>query len=222
MTELARGPIPLNKMKVYDGFIPGKYNTNNYTLAAYIFPIAGDKTLKRTSHINQNPPVMGWDGVFLFTQESNGTTYLSINTISNGQYQYDKYIKVMCPPLPSQKWTHVAVVIEGRRFSVLYNGKIVSSKIIGEMPRITKTGVFFTGNGINKDQGAVAYVSWNKRAMSSEEILIEYASTSNTRGEPYLSGSILDLFGCPAGLFCMQGLLPTPKPGSMAWSTPFA
>lgn len=222
MTLLQRGPIPLKDFKVYDKFIPAVNQTENYTFSCYIFPIPGDKTQIETGNNLKKPPVFGWDGVFLFTQESNGKTYLSINTLDNGPYEYDKYLKVLCPPLPTQKWTQVAVVIEGRRFSVLYNGRIVASKIIGNMPRVTKMGALFTGNGINQNQGIAAYVSYNNRAMNSHEVMIEYSSTSNTRGEPYLTGSLLDLFGCPAGLFCLKRNLPQAKPGNLAWSTPFA
>ncbi len=117
--------------------------------------------------------------------------------------------------------TYVGIVIEGRRFSVLYNGRIVASQVIGNMPRINKSGTLFAGNKIDDNQGQLAYVSYNDRAMGSDELMIEYASTPNTRGEPYLSASILDMFGCPAGVFCNTPTTP-PKQGNLAWSTPFA
>lgn len=222
MTTLNRGPIPLNKTTVYDQFIPSLLDTDNYTFAFYVFPQEGDKTIKRSSNPYKNPPVFGWDGAFLFTQESNGKTYLSVNTVNNNPYEYDKYLKVLCPPLPRQKWTYVGIVIEGRRFSVLYNGRVVASKVIGYMPKITKSGTLFSGNDISDNQGRAAYVAYNTRAMTSEELMIEYASTSNTRGEPYLSTSLIDMFACPAGAFCMMSTNTPPKQGNLAWSTPFA
>ncbi len=221
MTLLNQGPVLLNNTTTFDKFIPALLNTDNYTFAFYIFPIGGDKTIKRSDNPFKNPPVFGWDSVFLFTQESNGRTYLSVNTINNNATDYSKYIKIPCPPLPSQKWTYVGIVIEGRRFSVLYNGRIVASQIIGNMPRINKSGTLFSGNKIDDNQGQLAYVSYNDRAMGSDELMIEYASTSNTRGEPYLSASILDMFGCPAGVFCYAPTGP-PKQAKLAWSTPFA
>ncbi len=221
MTILDRGPIKLNNVRVYDKFIPSLLDSDNYTFSFYIFPVAGDKTLKRSSNPFKNPPVFGWDSLFLFTQESNGKTYLSVNTINNNPYDYDNYIKVYCPSLPSQKWTYVAIVIEGRRFSVMYNGRIVASRTIGSMPKVSKSGTLFSGNAIADNLGTMAYVSYNDRAMTSEELMIDYASTSNTRGEPYLSASILDMFGCPAGVFCYKPSAP-PKQANLAWSTPFA
>ncbi len=222
MINLDRGPVPLNKFKVYDKFIPGEHKSTSFTFSCYILPVPGDKTIKASKEMHMNPPVFGWDGVFYFTQESDGKTVLSVNTVNNTTNDSTKYLKILCPPLLSQKWTYVSVVIEGRRFTVLYNGKIVASKIIGEMPTVSSKGTFFTGNYYDQAHGQVAYVAAVGRAMTSEEILIEYASTSNTRGEPYLSGTFFDMFGCPAGLFCMQRSLPIPKPGIMAWSTPFA
>ncbi len=223
MINLDRGPVPLNKFTMYDKFIPAEHKSTSFTFSCYVFPVPGDKTIKTTKDLSTHAPVFGWDSVFYFTQEAEGNTFLGVNTVSNITGDYFKYLKILCPPLLPQKWTYVSVVIEGRRFTVLYNGKIVASKIIGEMPTVSdRSGAFFTGNYNTNNQGIVAYVAAAGRAMTSEEILIEYASTSNTRGEPYLSGTLFDMFGCPAGLFCMQRSLPIPKPGTMAWSTPFA
>ncbi len=104
---------------------------------------------------------------------------------------------------------------------MLYNGRIVASKTIGDMPKITKAGTLFSGTSSNDKIGETAYVAYNTFAMTSEELMIEYASTSNTRGEPYLSASLLGMFGCPAGVFCYKPTAP-PKQATLAWSTPFA
>ncbi len=70
--------------------------------------------------------------------------------------------------------------------------------------------------------GEISDIKYINRAMSAEELMIEYTSTSDTRGRPYIDGgSILDIFGCPAGILCFKPKTP-PSQGLLSWETPFS
>ena len=124
------------------------------------------------------------------------------------------------PPLLLQKWTYVSLIVEGRRIDVAYNGRIVGSKIFDSMLRNPKAGKLTSGN-LNL-VGNIAYVTAANRRMTTDELMVDYVSSSNTRGEPYLGSlsSIKDLFSCPAGSFCGKPRTP-PNQASSAWYTPF-
>ena len=160
-----------------------------------------------------------WPDVFTLTTRA-GENKTILYVFAGQKSGKPVIIPIYCPMLPEQKWTFVAIVIDGRRFNVLYNGKIVASKLINEMPRLSKNGELTSGYpGLN---GEIAEIKYVNRAMTAEELMIEYTSTSDTRGKPYIEGgSILDLFGCPAGLLCFKPKSP-PSKGILSWETPFS
>ena len=225
MTLIDKGPIELNEVKNYN-FIPALNTGDNYTFSFYIQPGFFNRTKTLSGNNDENDgiiPLFYWSDVFYFAHNNNkNQTTLYVNTIGT-QRNFRSYTPLPCPIISQTKWTHVAIVIEGRRFNVLYNGKIVSSKLISNMPNITKTGLLTSGSQMAN--GQLAYVSFNNRAMSPSEIMVEYNDTSDTRGRPYIDGSLSDifsLFGCPAGL-C--GSVPPSNPPSratMSWSTPYS
>jgi hypothetical protein len=164
-------------------------------------------------------PFLMWPEVFTFTTKA-GENKTILYVFAGQKSGKPNIIPIYCPMLPEQKWTFVAVVIDGRRFNILYNGKIVASKLINEMPRLSKNGSLTSGyTGLSGEISDVKYVN---RAMSAEELMIEYTSTSDTRGKPYIDGgSILDIFGCPAGILCIKPNFP-PSKGLLSWETPFS
>jgi hypothetical protein len=212
MTTLEKGPIPLNEQKIYK-FLPANNKLDNYTFTFYIKPGPANKTKVLGTEFEGLAPIFYWSPVFyLIKKAGENKNILYVNTATG-------YIPIYCPPLPEHKWTFVAIVIDGRRFSIVYNGRVVSSKLIDKMPIITKAGQL--GSGYSNIFGDLAHVSYNNRAMTAEELAIEYASSSDTRGKPYTETmSLMNLFGCPAE-GCMKPAIP-PIRASMSWLTPYA
>lgn len=212
MTTLEKGLIPLNEQKIYK-FLPANNKLDNYTFTFYIKPGPSNKTKVLGNEFEGLAPIFYWNPVFyLIKKAGENKNILYVNT-STG------YVPIYCPPLPEHKWTFVGIVIEGRRFSIVYNGRVVSSKLIDKMPIITKAGQL--GSGYANIYGDLANVSYNNRAMTAEELAIEYASSSDTRGKPYTETmSIMNIFGCPAE-GCMKPAIP-PIKAALSWETPYA
>ncbi len=219
---LEYGPINLSTPYIYS-FFEKMISSDNFTITFYVKPDAINRTLSETDQdIN---PLMVWERTFSFgltpirsKKDMNTGTIIKINRVG------DESEAIICPALPYQKWTYVGISLEGRRLDVSYNGRIVVSKILGGMPFINKGGRLISGSA--NCNGKVAVVSFNSRRMSAEEIMIDYVSTSNTRGEPYGKvaipglGGISNPFSCPAGILCMKPSEP-PKLTGMSWDTPF-
>ncbi len=225
MTLIDRGPSNLNEKKNYN-FIPALNAGDNYTFSFYVMPGMYDRTqtLSTGDEIEDGLiPIFYWTDVFYFTHNTNkNQTTLFINQLGVGS-DVRKYTPILCPTLPETKWTHVAIIIEGRRFNILYNGKVVASKLIANMPNLTKSGLLSSGS--SQLNGQIAYVSFNNRAMSPEEIMIEYNDTSDSRGKPYIDGALSDIFsifGCPAGLCSNVPPSNPPSKAIMSWSTPYS
>ena len=213
MITLEKGLIPLNENKIYK-FLPANNKFDNYTFSFYIKPGPANKTKVLGGDFDGLAPIFYWNPVFyLIKKAGENKNILYVYTTTGA------YVPIYCPPLPEQKWTFVAIVIEGRRFSIVYNGRVVSSKLIDNMPFITNAGQL--ASGYPNMYGDIANVSYNNRAMTAEELAIEYASSSDTRGKPYTETiSITNIFGCPAE-GCMKPAIP-PIRASMSWLTPYA
>lgn len=123
---------------------------------------------------------------------------------------------------PQQKWVHLAIVREGRRYTVYYNGTIVSSQRTTYFPVVNSNAIEI---GDAKLIGQFVYPKVAPIAMSQTEIQSDIRSTSDTRYEPYLPTGTLSLpsfqLGCPNGLFCFSTNTPPTSPLKV-WSTPFA
>lgn len=218
MNLLDKGPYSLGTSKVYN-FIPALDKYDNYTFSAYIYPGISNRTKFMGDEANGVSSFLMWPEVFaLVTKAGENKTILYVFAgVNSGK---PNLIPIYCPKLPEQKWTFVAIVIDGRRFNILYNGKIVASKLINEMPNLSKNGSLVSGS--QHLNGEIADIKYVNRAMTSEELMIEYTSTSDTRGKPYIEGgSILDIFACPAGIFCMKPKSP-PSKAILSWETPFS
>jgi len=214
---LEQGPVPLNEAHSYT-FLPAIAPNDSFTVSFYIYPVAGNRTGVEAGAAEAMYSIFNWAGLFSLqllpqVRSNNSSTRLLVKTVG-GEETLD------LPPIILQKWTYISFRIEGRRIDVLYNGRVVGSKIFDNMLKNPKAGMITSGN-INM-VGRLAYVSAANRKMSADEIMIDYVSSSNTRGEPYLSGlgSIKDLFSCPAGSFCLRPGSP-PNRASSAWYTPF-
>jgi hypothetical protein len=211
-TLLERGPVGLGTAHTYS-FNPFLQTGPSHTFTFYVKPDA----LNRTPGLG-GERIMEWSGVYRFellqggvSNKSSLTTHLKVNTTEGEEV-------VQCPALPLQKWTYVSVSIEGRRVDIAYNGKIVGSRILNGLIVSTQGGKLESGSaGL---VGTIGFVAYNNRRMSAEEVMIDYVSTSDTRGEPYLPQPMPSLGapGCPANSNCYMKSGPTT---SKVWFSPY-
>jgi len=208
----------LSETKIYN-FIPAINKTNNYTFAFYVYPDISNRTTKLNSPLGNAMQIFSWDGLFYFTHDAmKDASILYVNKAGNNNP--NDLLPIHCPALPQQKWTYVAIVIDGRRFSVLYNGRVVASRLLDGMPNMTMSGKL--SSGFKDLRGKIALVGYNDYSMNADQLAIEYTSTSDTRGKPYVNttGSLLSIFQCPAGIFCLKPSTP-PSRAILSWETPF-
>jgi hypothetical protein len=128
-----------------------------------------------------------------------------------------------------QKWTHVAIVKEGRRFTVYYNGRVVASRRTLHYPILT-TGSLLIGDPNIK--GKYAYPTIVNVPLTQREVREQLAATSDTRHKPHVyanSGfynsiwsNLPKVSGCPDGVFC-SSTSGTPKTDPLtAWESSYA
>lgn len=126
---------------------------------------------------------------------------------------------------PQQKWVHLVIVREGRRYTVYYNGKVATSTRTTFVPSINSSSLIV---GDERLQGQFGLPKLAPTPYHIEEIVAELNATADTRHQPYTSDfwSTMNFsmisFGCPNGLFCFstEG---APKLDPMKkWTSPYA
>ena len=143
-------------------------------------------------------------------------TILSVQT----QGPTNSYEEILLDNFPEQKWVHLTIVREGRRYTVYYNGKIVGSNRTKYFPVINSSQLIFGHTGL---LGSFSNPKIAPLPIREHEILAEMKSTTNTRNvpnTPYFDFSFLN-FGCPGGLFCTSTSEPASDPLKI-WQTPYA
>ena len=217
---LTLGPQKLEESYVHP-FYGSTITGTDFTFTCYVKPDVIDKTL---SVDNQKIlPLLSWERTFIFgLMPSPGKKELNTGTVAKINIVGGTTETVFCPALPMQKWTYVGISVEGRRLDISYNGRVVVSKFLRGMPYINKAGRLISGS--ESQSGTIGIVSYNNRRLSSEEIMIDYVSSSDTRGQPRFKTFeipvIGNLFSCPAGAFCFKPSGP-PRGAGLAWDTPF-
>ena len=181
--------------------------------------------------MNNKTPTIGQDDPIRILQLGNSlqlqltqkdgvyTTKLAIRT--QGSSTETEYIKLI--DFPEQRWVHLAIVREGRRYTVYYNGKIVGTDRTKYFPTINSSQFIIGDNRLN---GFFALPKMIPTGYHSDEINNDLKKTSNTRYEPYMppesSASIFPSLGCPSGILCFStSSQPTLNPLKI-WKTPYA
>ena len=106
------------------------------------------------------------------------TARLLVTTVPSGSTPTET---VELPPLPLQKWVFVAVLRDGRRFDVLYDGEVVASHRLAMYPKQV-TGVLSIGGPVFLGQAQHVLVAG--RRMTPSEVTYQQAILSDTTGQP--------------------------------------
>jgi hypothetical protein len=126
-------------------------------------------------------------------------------------------------PLPQQQWVQIAIVREGRRYTVYYNGKVVASERTRDTPVINSSELTI---GDPQLAGQFALPRIAPTPMRLEEIQYDLQQTSDSKHEPYIPTqfsfpAFFNLFGCPGGLFCFTTTTPPTGMPLKMWATPY-
>lgn len=142
----------------------------------------------------------------------------------------DTITTVDIPNVPLQRWSHVAIVKQGRQFRIYVNGKLAASQLLVNMPAIDTTKTLRVGDP--RLTGQIADVMLTDYPMASEAVASLVKDTSNADGKPYLSSgsiianpwSIFSVIGLGSFFGCPGGLCNAPKRANPfeQWSSPYA
>ena len=187
------------------------------TLIVYIYCERNGKT----PIVGQQEPLrilqLG-NAVQLQIVQGSGKTSLAVRT--QGVTIQNEYISLK--DFPEQKWVHVAIVREGRRYTVYYNGVVVGSSRTQYFPTIN-TSQFSIGD--ERLRGLFAFPKLSPTAYKIEEINKDMQTTSDTRHKPYIEQSFFSIFSyftCPNGVFCFSTSSQPRLNPLKHWKTPYA
>lgn len=219
--KMVRGPIDLfgPKHPVLVDRSTAKASMNgSYTWAFYIrLDAVPDMRADAT-------PLFNWPGVLSvaynpaqeqllwnFAQTSDGTATSPTDT-------------VVLQGIPLQRWTQVALAMEGRSFDLFVNGGLVESGVLRNVPPAANSSITVVPGGV---MGKTAYVQLWSRRLTVQEVSNNYTDTSDSQGRPFLGPeffSVLKEIEMP-NLFCPpEGCSGTaPKASeSQKWEFPYA
>jgi hypothetical protein len=200
------------------------------TVMGFFYVNQGDKTLR---YGDSYVPLMEVEGhwaveIVPSPREKEVGARLRIQTQQAGRYQSET---VALPAFPKQRWVHLAVLREGRRFDVLYDGEIVASQRLEYYPAVVVAPLSIGNKGLD---GAAIHLKVNGRRLSPEEVERERKTRVDTNGRVVQASSMtfpsvpmppnplaVLTAECPAGLPCETVTAPPKKP-LYAWKTPYA
>jgi hypothetical protein len=141
---------------------------------------------------------------------------LAIRTVSKNGSTFEN---LNLPSLPMQKWVHVAILREGRRFDVMFDNLIVGSLTCVGYPNI-QTSPIVSGFASSGVRGSLLYPQVAPRRYTLTEVIDARKALSDTTGAPYTGGLKFPKFGCPGGLFCIN--FDYPSTGLNSWKSPYS
>ena len=194
------------------------------TLMVYLFCAVNSKTPEIGN--SQEPITILEIGSTLKLQmlpggaSSKPKTQLSILT----QSPTPAYETIELADFPEQKWVHLTIVREGRRYTIYYNGKIVASNRTNYFP-VINSSQFKIGDP--RLQGQFVAPRLAPTPFTIDEIQQDMLISSDTRHEPYKSDDVIEVLqslfsGCPKGLFCFSTTQPPSENPLKMWQTPYA
>ena len=133
-------------------------------------------------------------------------------SLSGGAAASQKYIETLTlPPMQLQKWTMVTVAREGRRFDIYFNDTMVLSQKTMYMPVSNISNSNFKGitSGSTGLLGQLCIANVYNYRTDSQTVASNYASTSDTRGRPYVGNSSIVLSNIGASPMDITGMTPS-------------
>jgi hypothetical protein len=106
------------------------------------------------------------------------TARLLVMTVPGGPTPFET---VELPPLPLQKWVFVAILRDGRRFDILYNGVVVASHRLAMYPKQVSSPITIGGPTF---LGHAQHVIIAPRRLTPSEVAYQQAILSDTTGQP--------------------------------------
>jgi hypothetical protein len=126
-----------------------------------------------------------------------------------------------------QKWVYLTITREGRRFTVLYDGKAVSSGRTQYYPLVVSSAILL---GNERLRGQFAKPRLVGTVLSQSEIVTYQQQSADTKNKPYMESSIWSSiqdvftvsFGCPNGIFCFSTSTPPLQDPTKSWKSAYA
>jgi hypothetical protein len=194
------------------------------TFITYLFLGTTGKTLSLSP--SENPlTIFKMDSVLQLVLLPGGVsmppkTVLKVMTNKPGEQNY--YEEIILPDFPQQSWVHFALVREGRRFTVFYNGEAVASLRTDYFPVVTPARLTI---GNDRLRGEFAITKFANVPLTQDEIKVDLTSSSDTKHEPYKPFEYsfsLSKFGCPNGVFCFTAKGNPSTYPQQIWNTSYA
>ena len=155
--------------------------TAGSTVMGFFYLNQGDKTLRRGLADVYTPLLQienNWAlEVTPSPKEKEGVSArLRVQTQHGGTFKEEI---IDLPSFPKQRWTHLAILREGRRFDVLYDSRIVASQRLEHYPVVIASPLSVGGKGLD---GTAIHLTVNSRRLSPEEVERERKTHVDTNG----------------------------------------
>lgn len=220
--EYVKGPVPLDKATVAipsdvsKGVLQGQGQS---TFSVLLQAQLGDRTAKLVGETrNTDATLIALEGVWSLDIGPSGAKMV-VQTQSASGVEREEFV---VPPLPLQKWTYLSILRDGRRFDVVYNGRIVASHRLAYYPLIRTSPVKIGGAGI---LGTAMHIGAAGTRLDPSALQAIYASLVDMSGNPRAPYSLLpaDAAALPAIGVGTSTVVTAPPPDHLyQWASPYA
>lgn len=191
LQDLAKDPVSLTTPKTLMDSSTARQMLlagSGSTVCAFVNVQMGDRTVRVDD--SNFKRLFGMEGSFEFqlaparqasALSDASTARLQVTAIPSGSESVSSIETIDLPPLPLQKWVFVAILRDGRRFDVLYDGQVVASHRMMLYPRQMTVPLSI---GDPAFIGQAQHVLVAPRRLSPSEVVRQQALLSDTTGQP--------------------------------------